>query len=116
MLQTVLWISLVGLVVSVGFAAYRTLRGPSIADRIAALDTLGTVLIQILIVAAILLNDPQYLTYAVVLAAINYVSTVALGKYIQRGGVIGHGDPDQPARAAGNGSGSAGDTGAYTDA
>lgn len=116
MLQAVLWISLVGLVVSLGFAAYRTFAGPTVADRIAAIDAFGTVLIQALIVGAILLNDPQYLAYAVVLAAINYVSTVALGKYLQRGGVIGHGDSHQRVAPAGDRGGGAGDAGAHPDA
>jgi len=116
MLQGALWISLVGLVVSLGFCAYRTLRGPTIPDRIAALDAVGTVLVGIVIVGAMLLDDPSYLAYAVALSAINYVSTVALGKYIQRGGVIGGGDPDQPVPAAGNGRGGAGHPGARPDA
>ncbi|MFO7273343.1 MAG: monovalent cation/H+ antiporter complex subunit F [Bacillota bacterium] len=116
MLQAVLWISLVGLAVALLLAGYRTFRGPTVPDRIVALDIAGTLLIHILIVGSILLNDPHYLAYAVVLAAINYVSTVALGKYIQRGGVIGRADSDRPLPAAGNGGGGARDAGPRADA
>lgn len=88
MLQTVLWISLVGLVIALSMAGYRALKGPTVADRVTALDATGTVIIAILIVGAMLLNDKQYLAYALVLSVLSYASTIAFAKYIQRGVVI----------------------------
>lgn len=86
--QTVLWVTLVGQMIALGLAGYRALRGPTVADRVTALDAMGTVIIAILIVGAILLNDRQYLAYALVLSVLSYASTVAFAKYIQRGVVI----------------------------
>ncbi|MFZ5815582.1 MAG: monovalent cation/H+ antiporter complex subunit F [Bacillota bacterium] len=86
--HTVLWITLVGQVVALGMAGYRALRGPTVADRVTALDAVGTIIIAILIVGAMLLEDRQYLAYALVLSVLSYVSTVAFAKYILRGVVI----------------------------
>lgn len=86
--EIVLWITLMGQVVALSLAAYRALKGPTVADRVAALDAVGTIIIAILIVGAIALEDKQYLAYALVLSVLSYVSTVAFAKYIQRGVVI----------------------------
>lgn len=86
--QIVLWIVLVGQVIALGMAGYRAVRGPTVADRVAALDAVGTIIIGILIVGAMVLHDRQYLAYALVLSVLSYVSTVAFAKYIQRGVVI----------------------------
>ncbi len=86
--QTVLWVVLVGQMIALALAGYRALKGPTVADRVAALDAVGTVIIAILIVGAIALNDRQYLAYALVLSVLSYASTVAFGKYIQRGVII----------------------------
>jgi len=92
MLQVVLWTCLVGLVLALCMAGYRTLSGSTMPARIVGMDAGGTVLINLLIVGAMLLNDQQYLAYAIVLSALNYCSTMVLGKYVQGGGVIGRGD------------------------
>lgn len=86
--QTVLWLALVGQMIALGFAGFRALKGPTVADRVTSLDALGTVIIAILITGAMLLNDRQYLAYALVLSILSYASTVAFAKYIQRGVVI----------------------------
>lgn len=86
--QIILWVTLVGQVVALGLAGYRAVRGPTVADRVAALDAVGTVIIAILIVGAMVLKDKQYLAYALVLSVLSYVSTVAFAKYILRGVVI----------------------------
>lgn len=86
--QIILVITLVGQVIALGMAGYRALVGPTTADRVTALDAVGTIIIAILIVGAMLLNDKQYLAYALVLSVLSYASTVAFAKYIQRGVVI----------------------------
>lgn len=86
--QPVLWIALVGQSIALGMAGYRAVRGPTVADRVASLDAVGTIIIAILIVGAMMLHDTQYLAYALVLSVLSYVSTVAFAKYIQRGVVF----------------------------
>lgn len=88
LLQTVLVIALVGLVIALGMAGYRAIKGPTVSDRVAGLDASGGVIIAALLCSAMLLNDRQYLAYALVLSVLSYASTMAFAKYIQRGVVI----------------------------
>jgi len=73
----------VGLVLTL----YRILRGPSLPDRVVALDLTATLIIAISAVYSIASGQPSYLDAAVVLALITFLGTVAFAYYLhQRGG------------------------------
>jgi multicomponent Na+:H+ antiporter subunit F len=84
----VLYLSLFGLSTGLILCAVRVLQGPTVADRVVALDSASTLLIGILVVGSMLLGSGKYLTYALLLAVLSYVSTVAFAKYIERGVII----------------------------
>jgi multicomponent Na+:H+ antiporter subunit F len=65
-------------------ALVRVVRGPSLADRVIALDVVATAAIGVLITAAIRHDQPVLLDVAMVLALIALVSTVAFASYLQR--------------------------------
>jgi multicomponent K+:H+ antiporter subunit F len=67
---------------------YRLLRGPDLPDRIVSLDTLFINTIALLVLAGIYYDSTAYFESALVLAAVGFVTTAALCKYVLRGDII----------------------------
>jgi multicomponent Na+:H+ antiporter subunit F len=64
----------------------RLVRGPTLPDRVIALDLVGIITVGIISVIAIELNQPVYLIVAVVLALIAFIGTMAFAYFIAKGG------------------------------
>ena len=81
----------VGIVV-VAFAVllcgWRLLKGPEIADRILALDTLYMSMVALVILLNIRWNTELLFEAALLVAMMGFVSTVALARYLTRGDVV----------------------------
>ena len=67
---------------------YRLLRGPSIPDRILALDTMYINSIALIILYGLLMGSPLYFEAALLIAMLGFVSTVAVCKFLLRGDII----------------------------
>ena len=62
----------------------RLLRGPTLPDRVVALDLIGVLMVCILVVAAAGTEQRAFLDVALVVALISFVGTVAYSNYIER--------------------------------
>lgn len=69
-------------------AGWRLLRGPTLADRILALDTLYVNSVALLVLVGMYFGTAIYFEVALIIAMIGFVSTVALAKYLLRGDII----------------------------
>ena len=69
-------------------ALYRLLKGPSVPDRILALDTLFVAAIAQLILFGMYLNTAVYFEAALVIAMLGFVGTVVLSKYVLRRDIV----------------------------
>ena len=67
---------------------WRLVRGPSVVDRILAMDTLSASAIAILLVSDIGRGTSIYFEAALLIALFGFVSTIALSKYLLRGDII----------------------------
>ncbi len=67
---------------------WRLIRGPSLPDRILALDTMYINTIALLILFGIYLDSNYNFEAALIIAVMGFVGTVALSKYILRGDII----------------------------
>ncbi|KFD39129.1 cation:proton antiporter [Schleiferia thermophila] len=72
------------LVISMLLVFYRFLKGPSMPDRIVAVDLLITIGIGIIAIYSIVSNRAPFLDIAMVLALIAFLSTVAFSYYIEK--------------------------------
>jgi len=70
------------------FSLLRLLLGPSIIDRVLALDTLYINSLALIILFGLYLNNAIYFEAALIIAMLGFVSTVAFSRYLLRGGVI----------------------------
>jgi len=69
-------------------AVWRLLRGPTVPDRILALDTLNTTAIAALVLLGMYLRTAVYFEAALVIAMLGFVSTVVLSKYVIRRDIV----------------------------
>ena len=67
---------------------YRLLRGPGLADRILALDTLYINSLALLILVGIRFDTALFFEAALVIAALGFVGTVVLSKFVIRGDIV----------------------------
>lgn len=67
---------------------WRLAKGPDITDRILALDTLNINAIALLVLFGIRAASSAYFEAALLLAAMGFVATVALCKFLLRGDII----------------------------
>lgn len=88
MLDNALWISLTLFSVSVLLNLYRVAIGPSLPDRILALDTMYVNSIALIVLFGIWLNTKMYFEAALLIAMLGFISTVAVCKYLLRGDII----------------------------
>lgn len=88
MLTIAVMIALTLMTVAVVLSFWRLLRGPSLPDRILALDTLYVNTIALLILLGIHLTSPLYFEAALLIAVMGFVGTVAACKYLLRGDII----------------------------
>lgn len=67
---------------------WRLLRGPTIGDRIAALDTMVINAIALIVLFGISEADDVYFESAMLLAMVGFVGTVAYCKFVLRGDIV----------------------------
>lgn len=88
MFQTILYVVLVIMSLSLFVCFIRTIIGPTIPDRIVALDSFGINLIGFIGVVMILQDTLAYSEVLLVIAILGFIGTVALSKFIERGVVF----------------------------
>jgi multicomponent Na+:H+ antiporter subunit F len=83
------------LVAAAGFAVlavgmlYRAVVGPTMQDRVLAVNVLGTNTVVILAILGAALGEPTFLDIALVYALLNFLMAIAISKFtVERGGVL----------------------------
>ncbi len=67
---------------------YRVIKGPSVPDRVMALDSIGINLIAITAITSIILRTDAFLEVILLIGVIAFVGTVAFSKFLQKGEII----------------------------
>ncbi|RLL47759.1 Na(+)/H(+) antiporter subunit F1 [Oceanobacillus piezotolerans] len=88
MFQIILYISLIIIGVSLVLLLIRTIKGPSIADRILGLDSIGVTLIGFMGLIMIFQDTIAYSDIILLLSILAFVGTVAMSKFLERGAVF----------------------------
>ena len=76
-------VTMVAVAVSILVASLRVMRGPSLPDRVVALDLVGLLAVSVISVMAIATKQPVLLDAAIALALIAFLSTVAFARFIE---------------------------------
>ncbi len=73
------------LLVTMGLALARALLGPSIYDRVLAVNSFGTKTVLLIAVFGFLTGRPDFLDIALIYALINFIGTIAVLKFLKYG-------------------------------
>ena len=83
-------VSTVAILISMLLILVRALLGPTIYDRILAINTFGTVTVLLIAVLGFLTGRPDFLDIALVYALINFITTIAVLKFFEYGTLGGN--------------------------
>ena len=84
------------ILVTMALALVRAVKGPSIYDRILAVNMFGTKTVLIIAVLGFLMGRPDFMDIALVYALINFVGTIAVLKVLKYGDLGRAGDDEEP--------------------
>ena len=88
MFKTLLMMSLLIFAISIVAFLYRVLKGPSVPDRIIAMDAIGVNVIAIIAILSIILKTDAFFEVILLLGILSFITTVALSKFIERGALV----------------------------
>ncbi|AGX06004.1 MULTISPECIES: Na(+)/H(+) antiporter subunit F1 [Bacillaceae] len=88
MLEVIVQISLLCISVSMVGLIYRVIKGPTIPDRIVALDAIGINLVAVIALISILLKTNAFLEIILLIGILAFIGTVAFSKYLEKGVII----------------------------
>jgi multicomponent Na+:H+ antiporter subunit F len=80
----VIELSLLALTISLAITFVRIVRGPSLMDRVVALELTAILVAGIVAVYAIGTDDPALIDVAIALALVAFISAVAFARYAER--------------------------------
>lgn len=69
--------------ISMAIVMAGALKGPTVYDRILAVNTFGTLSVVLIALYGFLDGRPEFLDIAMVYALINFIATIAVTKYIK---------------------------------
>lgn len=87
------YIAFGAMLIAFALTVFRLLIGPTLADRVVALDMLALLGIAFIGVTAVATEEYAYLDVAIALALVGFLATVAFARYVYRHGV----KPREPA-------------------
>jgi multicomponent Na+:H+ antiporter subunit F len=73
----------IALVITMGLALARAIIGPSVYDRVLAMNMFGTKTVLLLAVIAFILGRPDFLDLALTYALINFIGVLAVLEFFQ---------------------------------
>ncbi len=84
MIAEVARFALGALLLAIALVFVRLVRGPTLPDRVVALDTIAIIAVAFLAVFAIASGRPAYLDAAITLALVAFLATLAFARYTER--------------------------------
>lgn len=78
------FVALSMLAAAAGLTFIRLVKGPTLPDRVIAIDLIGVLLVCVLVVTAGATAEQALLDVAMVIALVSFVGTVAYARYIER--------------------------------
>jgi multicomponent Na+:H+ antiporter subunit F len=88
-------VSAVAILLTMGMAIVRGLRGPTVYDRALAVNMFGTATVLLIAVLGFLTGRPEFLDLALVYALLSFIGTIAILKFVSYGDLGGTRGPDE---------------------
>ena len=78
-------VPMIGVLVTMGLALARAMLGPTVFDRILALNMFGTKTVLLIAVIGFLSGRPDFLDLALVYALMNFIGVIAVLRFSKHG-------------------------------
>jgi len=85
----------VAILVALGLAIVRAIRGPTVFDRVLAGNSVGNLAIVLLAVIGFLTGRPEFLDIGLTYGLLNLISTLAVLKFFRHGDLAYAADEEQ---------------------
>ncbi len=82
--------------IAMGIALARAFLGPTVFDRILAVNSVGTKTVLLIALLGFLTGRPDFLDIAIVYAMINFIAVVAVLKFVKYGDLASSGGAEGP--------------------
>ena len=93
-------ITMIAVLVTMGLALSRAALGPTVFDRILALNMFGTKTVLLIAVISFLAGRPEFLDLALVYALMNFIGVIAVLRFSWFGHFGDPGDPDDEGKTS----------------
>ena len=87
-MMTFIWVCLILVLLSIAGLLYRVFRGPSIPDRLIALDAIGVMLISAIALLSVIFDTGFFMEVILLIAIMSFIGTVSFSKFIEKGEII----------------------------
>lgn len=88
--------AMTAIIVCMSMTMVRSFLGPTVFDRILALNSFGTKTVLLIAVLGFLTGRPDFLDLALVYALMNFIGTVAVMKFTRFGHLAGMDEEPEP--------------------
>jgi multicomponent Na+:H+ antiporter subunit F len=87
-IEEILLAAALGLVLTSLVGVYRIVRGPTMPDRVIAINVVGSNVVVVIALLAAAIGEPGALDIALVYALLNFLLSIAISKFsVERGGL-----------------------------
>jgi len=90
------YVSTIAILVTMALALSRALLGPTVYDRVLAVNMFGTKTVLLLSTVAFLYGRPDFLDLALAYALINFIGVLAVLKFVQDYSLRHRSDKERP--------------------
>lgn len=85
-LDTALAIGKIFLVVALFAGTWRLFRGPTLTDRVVAIDLIAGIVLAFALLIALESGRSLYITVSLAISVVSFIGTIAIARHMQRGG------------------------------
>jgi multicomponent Na+:H+ antiporter subunit F len=88
LIEEILLAAALGFVLTSLVSVYRIIRGPTMPDRVIAINVVGSNVVIVIALLAAAIGEPGALDIALVYALLNFLLSIAISKFsVERGGL-----------------------------
>ena len=85
MADSILNLAVILIMIAIGLGIYRLVKGPTVVDRVIALDLLTLISIALIAMIAHITSRFIYIDVALVYGLLSFLSVLAVARYLERG-------------------------------
>ena len=82
--EPVIYTAFAFLLLAMVITLLRLIKGPSINDRIAAMDLIASIIMGIVLLYSVLMKNAVYFDLPVIISLISFVGTIAVSSYLKQ--------------------------------